>query len=208
MKMFTGGLVTAATILLVLFSQSAAFAVAGAGAASLTFNTSSRAEAMGGAGTGLVWDANTNHWANPALLAFRPGIQYLDFSSNPAKGLDDDIVLTSKELTLGAYGVTLLLGTGPVDGVFLDMGEETAYHETGQNTGTFKTYMKSEHVGLGADFVQLAEIILGKEQGIWTRNWSLAGGYVWKDYEDDRGSNQDFPSLGIGQGTGRQVTGA
>ena len=29
--------------------------------------------------------------------------------------MDDDILLTSQELTLGAYGVTLLLGTGLVD---------------------------------------------------------------------------------------------
>jgi len=120
------------------------------------------APSASGAGVGLAWDANSNHWANPALLAFRPGIQYLDFSSNPAEGLADDILLTSKELTLGAYGVTLLFGTGPVDGVYLDGGEQQATDEYGNPAGTIHTYMKSEHWGIGVDFVQLAEIIMGK----------------------------------------------
>ena len=203
MKTFTSGFPTAAIMLLVLMSQSAAYAVPGSGAVSLTYNTSSRAEGMGGAGVGLAWDANSNHWANPALLAFRPGIQYLDFSSNPAEGLADDILLTSKELTLGAYGVTLLFGTGPVDGVYLDNGGQQATDENGNIIGTIHTYMKSEHWGIGVDFVQLAEIIMGKEQGTWIPNVTLAGGYVRKDFEDNLGFDLDAQGSDGGNGTGQ-----
>ncbi len=197
MKTFMGGFPTAAIMFLVLMSQSAAYAFSGSGAVSLTYNTSSRAEGMGGAGVGLAWDANSNHWANPALLAFRPGIQYLDFSSNPAEGLADDILLTSEELTLGAYGVTLLFGTGPVDGVYLDIGELPGTDETIHN------YMKSEHWGIGVDFVQLAEIIMGKEQGTWIPNVTLAGGYVRKDFEDNLGFVPDAQGSDGGYGTGQ-----
>ncbi|MEN8008462.1 MAG: hypothetical protein ABFS42_15745 [Candidatus Krumholzibacteriota bacterium] len=203
MKTFTSRLPAAATILLILLSQSTANAFSGAGASSLTFNTSSRAEGMGGAGVGLAWDTNTNHWANPALLAFRPGIQYIHFSSNPAEGLYDDFLLTSKELTLGAYGVTLLLGTGPVDGVRLDLGEMDRTDETGISTGVFEGYMKSEHWGIGVDFVQLAEIIQGKEPGAWTRKLSLSAGYVWKDFEDNLTYDPGQPASGEGYGTGQ-----
>ena len=190
------------SILLVLLVHSAAHALSGSGAISLTFNTSSRAEGMGGAGVAMAWDANTNHWANPALLAFRPGIQYLDFSSNPAGDLDEDILLTSKELTLGAYGVTLLLAGGLADGVYLDMGSQQGTDENGNPTGEFNTYMKSEHWGLGADFVQLAEIIWGKEKGTWTRNWAFSGGYVWKDFEDSL-SPDPYGDGGNASGTGQ-----
>jgi hypothetical protein len=152
---------------------------------------------------GLAWDANSNHWANPALLAFRPGIQYLDFSSNPFEGPYEDILLTSEELTLGAYGVTFLFGTGPVDGVFLDMGEEQGTDENGESTGTIHTYMKSQHWGIGVDFVQLAEIIMGKEEGTWIPNVTLAGGYVRKDFEGDLGVVHDVHGSGGGYGTGQ-----
>jgi len=48
-----------------------AIAVSSAGAINLTFNTSTRFEGMGSAGVAAPWGGDTNHWANPAQLAFR-----------------------------------------------------------------------------------------------------------------------------------------
>ncbi len=51
-----------------------ALAASGAGAINMSLNTSVRANAMGHAGVAVTWDQDTNHWANSALLAFRPGL--------------------------------------------------------------------------------------------------------------------------------------
>jgi len=177
--------ISSVLIVIILISIPAAEAVAGsgAGAISLSFNTSARAEGMGGAGVAVPWGGNTNHWANPALLAFRPGVQYLDFRTELAEGLADDIFLTSRELTVGGYGVTFLLGRGPVDGVFLDMGSQEATDENGMPIGVFQSYMMSEHWGLSLDAAQVGEMIFGKPKGAFTRYVSLSFGYVWKDFK-------------------------
>ncbi len=74
----------------------------GAGAINMSFNTSTRAAGMGDAGVAVAWDSDTNHRANPVLLAFRQGVHYISFESKLAAGLADDIYLTNEELTFGA----------------------------------------------------------------------------------------------------------
>jgi len=197
--------VTTIFILVVLLSLPAPGARAGSGAGGivLSFNTSARAEGMGGAGVAVPWGGDTDHWANPALLAFRPGIHYLDFRSELAKGLADDIVMTNREMTIGAFGATLLVGRGPVDGKFLDMGFQEATDESGTVTGQFQSYMKSEHLGFGVDLARVGESVLGKPEGAFTRRVSLAIGYVWKDFEDQLapdGVIQDAQGGGGGSG--------
>lgn len=169
---------------LIIFCVSPVMAQPGAGAISHQFNTSARAEGLGGAGVALPWDGNPGHWANPALLAYRTGIQYIDFRSELAVGLADDIVLTNQELTLGWYGVGLLIAQGPVDGLHLDMGDQIATNENGEPTGSFNSYMKTESWGLGIDAVRLLEAVLDKPMGSWTRYASLSGGWTWKDFHD------------------------
>lgn len=169
---------------LTIFFPVTVLAVAGAGAVSHQFNTSARAEGLGGAGVALPWDGNPAHWANPALLAYRTGIQYIDFRSELAKGLADDIVLTNQELTLGWYGVGLLIAQGPVDGLYLDMGEQQYTNENGESVGTFNSYMRTLSWGIGLDTVQLLEAVLDKPVGSWTRYASASVGWVWKDFED------------------------
>jgi hypothetical protein len=185
-----------------------AHAFPGAGAINMTFNTSARAAGMGGAGVAVAWDTETNHWANPALLAFRPGIHYRSFESKLAEGLADDIFLTNEELTFGAYGVTLLLAKGPVKGNYLDMGMQEGTDENGESTGTFQSYMKSESIGLGVESVEILERILNKHPGSWTRYVSFAGGIAWHDfldvlapegfYEDYGGQNGEGTATSMG----------
>ncbi len=178
-------------------------AASGAGAINMTFNTSARAAGMGDAGVAVAWDTETNHWANPALLAFRPGIHYRSFESKLAEGLADDIFLTNEELTFGAYGVTLLLAKGPVEGNYLDMGVQEGTDENGMSTGTFQSYMKSESIGLGVESVEILERILNKQPGTWTRYVSFAGGISWHDFMD-----QLAPSGSLQDGVGGTAEGS
>ena len=175
----------------------------GGGAINMTFNTSARAAGMGDTGVAVAWDSDTNHWANPALLAFRPGVHYLSFDSQLAVGLADDIFLTNEELTLGAYGITLLLAKGPVDGNFLDMGNQIGVDENGMVTDEFQSYMKSESIGLGVETVEILERILKKRSGIWSRYVAFAVGATWHDFEEvlaPSGSLHDGDG-GAGEGT-------
>jgi|GEM_PF-341840 len=175
---------TIAILFLVALLPGLSLAASGAGAINMSFNTSARANGMGNAGTAVTWGEDTNHWANSALLAFRPGIQYRSFEAKLAEGLADDIWLTNKELTLGAYGVTVLLAKGPFEGNYLNMGTQEGTDENGNSTGTFESYMKSQSWGLAVEGVQVMERILSREPGVWSRYVGLAGGITWHDFED------------------------
>ena len=148
----------------------------GAGSINMSFNTSARANGMGSAGAAVTWGMDTNHWANSALLAFRPGIHYRSFEVELVR---DDIRLTNEELTLGAYGVTFLLATGPLPGNFLDMGTHPATDDNGYITGLFDSYMESKSWGLALDGVQVLERILSHEPGTWSRGCLTASQFLW-----------------------------
>ena len=197
MKTFSTALV------LMLLTASVATAGSGTGAINMSFNTSARFEAMGSAGVGAPWGTDTNHWANPALLAFRPGLNYLKFRSELAAGLADDIVITNQELTLGNYGVTFLLAKGPVDGNYLDMGTQMGTDENGVPTGEFQSYMKTESWGLGIDVVQVLDHLLDHGDKNWSRYATLAAGFTKHSFEDQLAPDsnlQDGVSGGSGSG--------
>ena len=168
-------------------------AVPGAGAINQTVNTSTRFEGMGGAGVAAPWGSDTDHWANPALLAFRPGVQYLKFESRLAPGLADDVVLRNEELTIGAFGVTLLQANHPLDGNLLDMGTQTAVDENGNLLGTVQAYMQTRSWGFGVDGVVLLEQLLSLPDRPVSRYFTVAGGYVWSEFEDQLAPPWNFP---------------
>ncbi len=185
-----------------------ASAASGAGAINMSFNTSARANGMGHAGAAVTWDLDTNHWANPALLAFRPGLHYRSFEVKLAEELGDDIWLTNEEMTFGAYGVTLLLAKGPLTGNYLDMGAQQGTDENGDPTGTFHSYMESKSWGLGVDGVQVLERILSREPGVWSRYVGLAGGVTWHDFQDQQApdnSLQDVSGGSAGEGSAKSL---
>jgi len=186
------------TILAIFFLlvPGAVMAASGAGAINMTFNTSARFNGMGNTGNAVTWDQETNHWANPAVMAYRPGIHYRSYESQLAVGLADDIWISNKELTLGAYGVTLLLAKGPLEGNYLDMGAQEGTDENGESTGTFNSYMETQSWGLAADGVQIMEYILKKDPGVWSRYVGLAGGMVWHDFKDQLAPDSYIQDLG------------
>ena len=176
----------------------------GSGAINLNYNTSVRAEGMGGAGVGMAWGTDTNNWANPALLSFRPGVHYTSFETQLAEGLADDIYLTNKELTLGYFGVTFLFAKVFIPGNKLDMGEQQATDENGEPIGTFDSWMESKYYGLGLDAVQLLDKILGHDDGWLSPYFSVAGGFVNKEFTDNLSPDwviQDPQGGGQGHGS-------
>ncbi|MEN8007287.1 MAG: hypothetical protein ABFS42_09755 [Candidatus Krumholzibacteriota bacterium] len=179
-------LIILAVLLAVIPGPDPAKAGSGAGGIVFSFNTSARYEGMGSAGVGAPWGGATNHWANPAQLAYRRGLQLEWFRSELAAGLADDIVLENQEFILGVGGVTVLWGRTPASGRYLDMGSQTATDENGQPVGTFHSYMKSESYGLAVDVVQVFDYFQsGSEDPLnLSRYGSLSFGYVNKDFED------------------------
>ena len=79
--------VVSAILVMMVLGAGNASAGSGAGAIIYSFNTSARYEGMGGAGGGSPWGDATNHWANPAQLAYRRGVQWEWYKSELAQGL-------------------------------------------------------------------------------------------------------------------------
>lgn len=179
--MKTRMLFVAALLSQALLASLAVAGAAGAGAISLQFNTSARAAGMGETGVATVWGGDANVWANPAMLAFRPGVRYGTMHSQLAAGLADDIFIDKKELTFGAYGVGLLYAKGPIDHVFLDMGIQEGTDESGASTGTFQSWMKSQSWGVGVSAAEAMRQLKIADIGGW---FDVAGGVVWKDFQD------------------------
>ncbi len=198
---------TAALALILTLSGATAVTAAGgsgAGALNLQFNTSARAAGMGETGVASVWGGDTNVWANPAMLAFRPGLRYGTMHSDLAAGLVDDISIDKKELTFGLPGVGLLFADGPIDHAYLDMGTQQGIDEEGNPTGTFSSYMKSQSWGVGISAAEALRRLNAADIGGW---FDVAGGIVWKDFEDQLAADniiQDLPG-GRGEASARDL---
>lgn len=185
-----------AALLVSCLLPSLAAAAAGAGAFNLQINTSARAAGMGQTGVATVWGGDTNVWANPALLAFRPGLSYGTMHSDLAVGLADDIVIDKKELTFGLPGVGLLFADGPIDHAYLDMGTQQGTDEEGNPTGTFESYMKSQSWGVAVSAAEALRRLKVADIGGW---FDVAGGMVWKDFQDQLAAD-DIIQDGAGGG--------
>jgi len=176
--------VLAVSLALILSAAVPAAAGSGAGAINQAFNTSARAEAMGGAGTALAWGRNTNHWANPALAALRDGVSFVTMTSHLAAGLADDIWLHDEVLMVGAYGVTLSYAGSPLRGTKVDMGRQMSTDENGDFVDYFDSYMQTRYWGVAVDAVRLGEHLLDDGRTRWSRYASVCFGRVAKSYED------------------------
>ncbi len=169
----------------------AAFAVSGAGAILLEFDTSARSAGMGSATTANFWAEDANVWANPALLGYHKGIRYQNFHTQLVPGLADGIFLDSDRMTFGAYGVGLSLSCWPFvreAGDYLDMGEQIATDESGNVIGTYHAWMKSDSWSAGVSLAQVCDALLGHDprqgQGL-ARHGDVAVGYTQKRYRDE-----------------------
>jgi hypothetical protein len=133
-----------------------AMAGSGAGAIVLSFPPGARFNALGEAGVALSQDATAN-WFNPGGLAFmenRGGSNLQFMYSKLAEGLADDI-----RLFWGGYAAGFEGGGYGFSFTYLNMGEQVATDEQGQERGTFNSYefaiqgamafKLSENAGLG-----------------------------------------------------------
>lgn len=174
-----------------------AAALSGTGAFNMTYNTSVRFGAMGGAGVGAPWGQDTNHWANPAALAHRRGLHYLDFKSNIAEWMTDDIVLTNREITYGAGGFAFLLAVGPGLGNTLDLGTQMIVDEDNNLVGSQDSYMETTSWGLAVDPVAIWARKRGSQDSDWARRYSLAFGLFRQHFSEHLGADQTIQD-GIG----------
>ncbi len=115
-----------------------ALAGSGAGAMVLQFPVGARYSALGESGSALAQDA-TATWFNPGGLAFladRGRRNDLQLMYSPlVTGLADDI-----SLTWAGYAAPMGGGIAGFSLTYLDMGEQTATDEQGNETGTFSSY--------------------------------------------------------------------
>ena len=172
-------------IVIVLVSAVPALAVSGAGAIILEFNTSVRAEGMGGAGVATHWGGDPGDWANPALLAYQEGLRYSDMESHLVPDLADDIMLSNEQVTLGFGGFGIVLGRAPADGTRLDMGQQIATADDGTSLGTFDSWMTAERFGAGVSLFRFLETATGRSEPGISKMFDVSVGYSHIEFEDD-----------------------
>src|SRR5262249_15270865 len=110
------------------------------GAQSLEIDPSVRASGMGRSSNAVFWGDVSNYWGNPALLAFRKGLGYEWGTTQLVPDLADDVFFTTKRLTVGYWGLGVLIAGRPftnVGGQRLDYGVSYATEVDGNVIGTF-----------------------------------------------------------------------
>lgn len=172
------------TVLILSCLATAAAAVPGAGAIALEFNTSVRAEGMGGAGGAVPWGGDVNVWSNPALLAWRPGVRYERMETHLVPDLADDIWLRNDHLTLGGNGYGLLFANRPMHALRLDMGVQQETDDMGNPTGEFTSWMAAEQWGFGLSLRALMALVNPGGLDRLPGDLDIAGGLVWRRFED------------------------
>jgi hypothetical protein len=130
------------------------------GAQSLFIDPSVRSSAMGRSSNAVFWGEATNDWSNPALLAFRNGIQYEWGRTQLVPDLAKNVFFTTKRLTLGGWGAGILVAGRPVDGLGgsrLDYGESFATDPDGNVLGSFRSYEDTHTFAAGANILELTQ---------------------------------------------------
>ena len=181
-----------AVLLLVILSFSPMSAQSEAGAIFLLIAPGARAGGMGEAQVAVANDAYASYW-NPAGLGFLDGTELALMHVNWLPGLANDMyyefaAFRKKFQTLGTVG-------GHV--IFLNLGEQTRTSETGEELGTFTSYMSSFAMSYSAlisaqqsfginvkiSYQHLVEIGAGSEKGKGTStDFGFDIGYMHKQW--------------------------
>ena len=130
------------------------------GAQSLFIDPSVRASAMGGSSGGVFWGDAPNYWSNPALLGSRRGVVYEWGRTQLVPDLAADVFFTTKRLTMGGWGLGIMMAGKPTDkvgGLKLNYGESFATDADGNIIGTFTSYEETQSFGAGANLFEFAE---------------------------------------------------
>jgi len=178
--------------LLTVFLAVPLFAQSEAGAIFLLIAPGARAGGMGEAQVAVANDAYASYW-NPAGLGFLDGSELALMHVNWLPGLANDMyyeffAFRKKYETLGTVGGHL---------IFLNLGEQTRTSETGEELGTFTSYMSSfsmsysalisatQSFGMNAkvSYQHLVEIGAGSEKGKGTStDFGFDVGYMHKQW--------------------------
>ena len=173
-----------------VFSQSEA------GAIFLLIAPGARAGGMGEAQVAVANDAYASYW-NPAGLGFLKGTELALMHVNWLPGLADDLyydffAFRKSYPTLGTIGGHI---------IFLNLGEQVRTSETGEELGTFTSYMsafsmsysalisKNQSFGLSAkvSYQHLVEIGAGSEKGKGvSTDFGFDLGYLHKQWLSDK----------------------
>ena len=178
------------SIMIALYSPS--LAQSEAGAIFLLIAPGARAGGMGEAQTAVANDAYASYW-NPAGLGFLEGKELALMHVNWLPGLADDLyyeffAFRKKYPTLGTLGGHL---------IFLNLGEQIRTSETGDELGTFTSYMtafslsysalisRTQSFGINTkiSYQHLVEIGAGAEKGKGTSiDFGFDLGYMHKEW--------------------------
>ncbi len=175
-----------------LVPYSTVFAQSEAGAIFLLIAPGARAGGMGEAQVAVANDAYASYW-NPAGLGFLEGQELAMMHVNWLPGLADDLyyeflAFRKKYPTLGTLGGHL---------IFLNLGEQIRTSETGDELGTFTSYMTAMSLSYSAlisptqsfginskiSYQHLVEIGAGSEKGSGTSiDFGFDLGYLHKEW--------------------------
>jgi hypothetical protein len=153
-------------------------------ARSLDLDTSVRSLGRGGASVAVFWDGGSE-WVNPSLLGYRNGLSFTWDRHELVPGVADGVVLSSRRLSLGLWGVGFSTSGQPVDvigGTDLDYGAQYMTDASGNFIGTWHSYehIRSWSLGLSAaTLFDHAAALLGNAMRL--SDWAdVAVGGSWK----------------------------
>jgi hypothetical protein len=112
-------------------------------ARSLGIDPSVRSLGRGGASAAVFWDGGSE-WVNPALLGYRKGLSFTWDRNELLPDFAGDIVLSSRRVSLGLWGVGFSAAGQPIDvlgGTDLDWREEST-----DAAGNVISYRGYEHI--------------------------------------------------------------
>jgi len=130
---------------------------------SLDIDVSIRSAGMGGASAAVFWGQDLNHWSNPALLGSVTGLRFERGRTKLLPELADEIVIESSAFKLGGGGVGILL-SGPA-GVDLDYGQSEGTDPSGNYTGPFESWERTQTWGAGLSVARAVENLLRLARG-------------------------------------------
>jgi hypothetical protein len=114
---------------------------------------------MGGSSGSVFWGDGPNSWSNPALLGYRKGVAYEWGRTQLVPDLAEDVFFTTKRLSIGGWGLGIMMAGKPVDkvgGLRLDYGESFATDPDGNIIGTFTSYEETHSISAGANLLEFA----------------------------------------------------
>ncbi|MEP7224660.1 MAG: hypothetical protein ABI783_06855 [Actinomycetota bacterium] len=147
---------------LALFLQAPELRAQGGAALSTTLDASVRSAGMGRASSAVFWGGDPDAWANPALLGYHEGVRFEYGRTQLVPDLADDVTFKTRRITLGAYGLGILLAGKPVDGagsMRLSYGTSQATGPGGEDLGTYESYEEIRAFGIGLSLAQATEAL-------------------------------------------------